>query len=99
MGKKLYFIRHGETPANASRTLQGCGIDQDLSEKGLKQAERLRDRLKDLKIDLFVTSNMKVHYQSWHHQTHEQRAKQTAQIVREFHSSVPLLVRFSRLLR
>ncbi len=58
--KRLWLIRHGETPQNAMRVLQGGGIDPDLSERGVQQATFLRERLKNEKFDIFITSDMKV---------------------------------------
>jgi broad specificity phosphatase PhoE len=37
----VYLIRHGETDYNVRNIVQGGGIDSDLNEKGLWQAERL----------------------------------------------------------
>ncbi|KAJ3276857.1 hypothetical protein HDV01_002912 [Terramyces sp. JEL0728] len=43
--KRLFLCRHGETKANATGVLQGSGIDIELNDKGIKQAELLRDQL------------------------------------------------------
>ncbi|KAJ1564600.1 hypothetical protein HK096_007176 [Nowakowskiella sp. JEL0078] len=79
--KTLYLTRHGETPTNAARILQGSGIDSDLSERGIGQAKKLRDRFEvsGVIFDLIVYSSMK-------------RAKQTAEIIAEKQSAAKLLV-------
>ncbi len=41
--KKFYFVRHGQTEANAHRILSGGGCDIDLSEQGVLQAKNLAD--------------------------------------------------------
>lgn len=62
----IYFIRHGESVGNIG------GFHQDastpLSETGIKQAERLAERLKDKHFDLIYSSDY-------------QRAKSTADII------------------
>ena len=55
---RLLFVRHGETELNSSQKLWGK-TDVKLGELGLKQAERLRDRLALEKIDAVYSSNMK----------------------------------------
>ncbi len=60
--KRLWFVRHGETPQNALHVLQGGGIDPELSDKGVQQANRLANRLSKASFDLLVSSDMKVHY-------------------------------------
>ncbi len=58
--KRIYFCRHGETPANAARVPQGSGIDQSLSEKGWRQAKALGRRFESVNVELVVTSKLKV---------------------------------------
>lgn len=63
----LYLVRHG----NYMKVEQGKYVDGRLSEKGVQQAERLRDRLlesKDIKIDVLISSTM-------------QRARHTAEVI------------------
>lgn len=64
----IYFIRHGESENNAVQRHQGAG--GNLSEKGIKQAENLAKRLKNIPVDIIYSS-------------HFQRAKQTAEIISE----------------
>lgn len=51
----LYLTRHGETIWNIEKRLQGWG-NSPLTDLGKKQAESLRDRLKDMKIDVIYSS-------------------------------------------
>ncbi|WP_195428979.1 histidine phosphatase family protein [Clostridium sp. D46t1_190503_E9] len=52
---KLYLTRHGETEWNEKGIMQGWG-DSPLTELGIKQAEWLRDRMKDTHIDVIYAS-------------------------------------------
>lgn len=63
----IYVIRHGETDLNKEGRLQGR-LGLPLNAVGIKQAERLSDKLRDIKFD-FVFSSPQV------------RATQTAEIV------------------
>ncbi len=66
---RIMFVRHGETNANADGRLQGH-MDYPLSEKGKKQARKLRDSLREdeLRINHIYSSPLR-------------RTKDTAQIV------------------
>jgi alpha-ribazole phosphatase len=55
---RLFLIRHGETALKSSLRLWGH-TDVELSELGIKQAERLRDRLSSEKIDCIYSSDLK----------------------------------------
>ena len=50
---KLYLTRHGETEWNEKGIMQGWG-DSPLTELGIKQAEWLRDRIKEIEIFLYL---------------------------------------------
>lgn len=65
----IYFVRHGQTPENASGTFQGP--EALLSPEGEVQAGKVAERLSNLKINEIWTSPMK-------------RAHQTAEIINEF---------------
>ena len=67
---KVYLIRHGST-VNSKDVFSGSQ-DPELSEAGKRQAEALRDRLKDELISRFYTSQKK-------------RAMDTARIIAEPH--------------
>ena len=57
----IILVRHGETTYNAEGRFQGA-IDIPLNEKGLQQADMLAESLKDVPIDVFVSSPMKRAY-------------------------------------
>ena len=52
---KIHLVRHGETSLNAVRTIQRP--DTPLSERGVKQAERVGQRLASAGIDMILTSD------------------------------------------
>jgi len=52
---RIYLIRHGETDLNASRTLQHPHTP--LSERGLEQARRLGERMRDIPLAAILTSD------------------------------------------
>ncbi|MBP1467662.1 histidine phosphatase family protein [Candidatus Chloroploca sp. M-50] len=66
----LYLIRHGEAWANVQPILAGMQGDKGLTPRGVKQAERLRDRLAhgELQADVLIASTLP-------------RARQTAEII------------------
>jgi len=68
--KTIYFVRHGESEANAAGIAAGGGLDVDLTEDGRHQAKKVGEDLRDKKIELIVSSPMK-------------RAKNTAKIIAE----------------
>lgn len=63
---KIYIVRHGEVPHNALG--QYNTADEDLTELGIKQAEELRDKIKNLHFDIVISSPLN-------------RAKHTAEII------------------
>ena len=54
---KLLLVRHGNTKLNSAERFWGQ-TDVELSADGIRQAERLRDRLAEQKIDAIYTSNL-----------------------------------------
>lgn len=52
---KLYFARHGQTNWNIQNRLQGSS-DIPLNETGIQQAHTLADKLKNVEIDLIISS-------------------------------------------
>lgn len=54
---KLYLLRHGQTESNAAKIIQGW-TTTPLTEKGKKQAERLRDVLRDVRFDRIFSSDI-----------------------------------------
>lgn len=56
MQKTVYFVRHGQTPLNETRTYQF--FDTPLSETGLKQADLVAKRFESIPVDVVITSQM-----------------------------------------
>ena len=67
---KIYTVRHGQTEWNKKGLYQGK-TDVPLNEEGKKQAMLVKEKLKDKKIDLIISSPLK-------------RAKETAEIISDF---------------
>ena len=65
--KIVYLLRHGESEGNKENIFQPP--DSPLSLKGVKQAEFLAQRLKNLEFEVLLTSNLK-------------RALQTAEVIK-----------------
>ena len=63
---RVYIIRHGEVPHNALQ--QYNNENEDLTKKGIKQAEELRERIKTIDYDIVICSPLI-------------RAKHTAKII------------------
>ena len=68
---KLYLVRHGETVDNAAKILQGQEPGR-LNQTGVRQAEEVRDRMRNAAIDVFIASDL-------------HRAVQTCEIIAEPH--------------
>lgn len=58
MNTTIYLTRHGQTEWNIERRLQGRG-DSPLTEQGIERAKELRDRVKDIDIDVIFSSPIK----------------------------------------
>lgn len=71
MATWIYLVRHGQTVWNEEGKLCGSS-DVPLSEKGNQQAQKLAERLKNVKISAIYSSPL-------------ERAKQTAQAIASFH--------------
>lgn len=54
---KLYIARHGQTEENVQRILQGQ-MPGHLTETGIRQAEELREKLRDIRFDCIFTSDL-----------------------------------------
>ena len=63
---KVYIVRHGQVPHNALK--QYNTTDEDLTDLGVKQAEELSDKIKNMKFDIIICSPLN-------------RAKHTADII------------------
>lgn len=71
MDTNLYLIRHGEAVVNVMPIVGGMRGDTGLTEQGVRQAERLRDRLaasREIQADVLIASTLP-------------RARQTAEII------------------
>lgn len=55
---RILLVRHGESEYNSARRFAGH-VDVGLTETGLRQVERLRQRLADEKIDAVYSSDLK----------------------------------------
>jgi broad specificity phosphatase PhoE len=62
--KKVYLIRHGQTDFNLRNIVQGSGVDTDLNEAGLKQADAFFEAYKHVPFDKVYTSALKRSQQS-----------------------------------
>ena len=63
---KVYIVRHGEVPHNALK--QYNNQNEDLTKKGIKQAEELREKIKTINYDIVICAPLV-------------RAKHTAKII------------------
>ena len=54
----FYLVRHGRVNSNDLKIYNGCRIDEDLNEEGIAQAELTREKLRDVPLDLIVSSPM-----------------------------------------
>lgn len=59
MRKDFYIFRHGETDYNKVKRWQGCGIDAELNENGMRQAEQLIEKLADKNLQIIYSSGLK----------------------------------------
>lgn len=59
MEKIIYFVRHGETEYNRKRIIQGSGVDSDLNELGLAQANAFYQHYKQENFDHIYASALK----------------------------------------
>ena len=73
---KLYILRHGQTPWNTKKRMQGQ-TDILLNEEGIRLAEETGRGMKDIDIDLVISSPLL-------------RARQTAELVMAGRS-IPLI--------
>lgn len=79
MHKDFYVFRHGETDLNLQKRWQGSGMDFDLNENGVAQAQGLVKKLQDKKIEKIYSSPLI-------------RAKHTAEVVAQ-ELNIPMEVR------
>jgi broad specificity phosphatase PhoE len=79
----FYLVRHGETPYNAQKIIQGH-IDIELNDNGIEQAKAISQKLSHINFDNVFSSDLK-------------RAYKTAQVITE--SRNDLTVQADQLLR
>lgn len=51
---KVYIVRHGQITSNTLKLY--ATPDEDLTEIGIKQAEELREKIKDMNFDIIISS-------------------------------------------
>ncbi|QXM05645.1 alpha-ribazole phosphatase [Crassaminicella indica] len=68
---KLIFVRHGETEDNNKGLYCGWN-DVELTEKGMMQAKKVCEKLKERKIDYIITSDLN-------------RTMKTAEMINKYH--------------
>ena len=56
---RLLLIRHGETPWNRQRRVQGCRSDTELGQRGKEQAEKIALVLRKQRVDAIYSSPLK----------------------------------------
>lgn len=76
IGTRIFLVRHGETDWNRTHRFQGR-IDVPLNQEGKNQAHALAKTLKDKPLIAIYSSPLL-------------RAMDTARLIKEFHSSIPL---------
>ena len=70
---KVYIARHGEVPHNALK--QYSTNDDDLTDLGIKQAEELREKIKNITFDIIIASPLT-------------RTKHTAKIINSHNTKI-----------
>lgn len=62
--KEIVVIRHGETDFNRAKIVQGSGVDGDLNDTGLNQADQFYRYFKRYQLDLIFCSTLKRTFQT-----------------------------------
>ncbi|MCF0117234.1 MAG: histidine phosphatase family protein, partial [Bacilli bacterium] len=60
---KIYLMRHGQTDWNVKRLVQGR-TDTDLNDNGIAQAYEAASLLKEIKLDIILSSPLKRAYKT-----------------------------------
>ncbi len=76
MKTTVYLVRHAESEARTRGIVQGAGLHIPLTAEGRAQAERLAERLREVRIDRMYASTAL-------------RARETAAAIRGVHPDVP----------
>jgi probable phosphoglycerate mutase len=78
MTTRVIIVRHGQSSYNAERVIQGRSDESVITEKGQSQARLLGEVLSSLNFSAYYSSPL-------------QRAKQTAEIIREYKPENPVI--------
>lgn len=62
--KTIYFVRHGESEANAAGLLAGSNFDTPLTAKGRQQAQQTGAQLQTKQVDIIVSSPLSRAYET-----------------------------------
>ena len=54
---KIYLVRHGQTNSNLTSIYNY--VNEDINENGIKQAEELKEKIKDIDYDIVICSPLK----------------------------------------
>ena len=76
----IYIVRHGETDWNVKKIYQGTK-DIELNEVGIKQAEELKDQLKEINFYAVISSPLKRAYETAKIITGSENIKTDARLV------------------
>ena len=79
METNFYIFRHGETDYNQCERCQGCRCDRLLTDKGIKQAQKLAEELENKRLDCIYGSPLL-------------RSIQTANIVSQYNGKIPVII-------
>ena len=64
MNKNIYIIRHGQTDFNVKQIVQGRGVNSDLNEMGIAQAQSFFKMYQNIPFDTIITSSLKRTHQT-----------------------------------
>ena len=62
--KTIYFVRHGQTEFNKQHIVQGGGIDSELNDTGIQQAQLFFEKYQDIPFEVILTSKLKRTHQT-----------------------------------
>ena len=51
---KIYYVRHGQTDWNLAQKMQGGESEKDLNATGIKQAQKTKQELENVKYDIII---------------------------------------------
>ena len=62
--KTIFFIRHGQTDYNLKGIVQGSGIDSQLNDRGINQAQAFYNKYQDVNFELAICSALRRTYET-----------------------------------